>query len=46
MLYASVQARHSLKRWRRSLSLAAAERIRDQVQAYLDLVLLVQRNAA
>lgn len=43
MLDASVQARHALKRWRRSLSLAAAEGIRDHVQAYLDLVLLAQR---
>jgi hypothetical protein len=46
MLDASVQARHALKRWRRSLSLAAAERVRDQGQAYLDLVRLAQSAAA
>jgi hypothetical protein len=46
LLDASVQARHALKRWRRSVSLATAERIRDQVQAYLDLVLLAQRSTS
>lgn len=43
-LDAGVQARHALKRWRRSMSLAAAKRIKDQVQEYFDLVLLAQRS--
>ena len=42
MLDASTQARHALKRWRRSMSLTAAESVRERAQAYLDVVRVVR----